>query len=132
MLWNYGRIEAHYSGLDLLEMSCRRLCHLILEWLLEKIDGETWDREYKDIFFGDPEKRRRADEAKKHLKPSVPGQAGSLDLRPVEKTAPADLAAIIGKYGKGVAPERKSPSGPNISTGPDGSLTVDQPEVPEG
>lgn len=110
-------------------MSCRRFCHLVLEWLLEKIDGETWDREYKDIFFGDPEKHRRAAEAKKSLKPAVPGQQGHLDLKPVEKVPATDLAAIIGKYGKGIAPERR---GPNISVGSDGTLDIDSPEPSEG
>jgi len=106
-------------------MSCRKFCNLVLEWLLEKIDPEAWDKEYKDVFFGDPVKRQKAEAAKKLIKPAVPGQQGHLDLKPVKKVPAADVASIIGKYGKGIPTERR---GPSIVTGPDGTLDIDRPE----
>lgn len=116
-------------------MSCRRFCHLVLEWLMEKIDYEVWDREYKDLFFGSREKHQRQVEAKKRIAPTPDDKRGTLNIEPVVKIAPedVDLSAIIGKYGGAKrAPDQGSSRGVTIGTGPDGNLSVEEPERPEG
>lgn len=47
---NYARIEAAYSGVDLLELSARRLLNLVFGWLFDLCDSETWDRDFAANF----------------------------------------------------------------------------------
>jgi len=112
-------------------LSCRRFGNLVLEWLLQTLDPEVWDKEYKDIFFGDQDKRKRQKESKARLAPAEKGKQGGLNLKKVTPKPVTDVAALIGKYGKNIAdPARTAPI--IIAPGSDGNLGITGTETPEG
>lgn len=52
---NYGRLEAKYHDIDLLNISLRRALNLAFEFLLEahQFDSEGWEKNFAPIFAGE-------------------------------------------------------------------------------
>lgn len=124
----YSRIEAHYYQIDLLEVSCRKFCNLVLEWLMDHVDPEVWDKEYKDLFFGDPDKHRREQEARKRLAPAKRGEQGSLNINRKHVKPVADISMFTGRASNIITPQDSNDAkGAGLSIGPDsdGNLRVD-------
>lgn len=66
---------------------------------MQNCDSETWDKEYKDIFFGDPDEHKRREEARQRIAPSQPGQRGSLNIERKESKPVADMSQFFGRAG---------------------------------
>lgn len=129
----YSRIEAHYHSIpDLLSLSCRKFCNLVLEWLMQNCDSDVWNKDYKDIFFGDPEKRAREQEARARIAPAQKGQEGGLNIIPLDAKPVADPAQFFGRAGgagksdpnKPAIMERGKRSPLTIGPDADGNLSV--------
>lgn len=133
-------MEAYYRDVgDLLSLSVRRFCNLVLHWMMEHTDPEVWEKEYRDKFFGDPS---RTDQATgltvSKLKPAVKGQQGSINIKPrAEKEKVTDLSAFLGRVGetgkvdpnkKALAAKAKKARATRITIAPDegGNLNVDE------
>lgn len=105
----------------------------MLEWLLQHCDPDAWDKDYKDLFFGDPAKREREQAARARIAPSQKGQEGALNLAKTEAKPVADLSQFFGRAGgagkadqnKEVMRERGKKRSP-LTIGPDedGNLSV--------
>jgi hypothetical protein len=106
---SFFRIEAHYNQIpDILGLSCRKFCNLVLEWLMLNVSSEAWEADYKDIFFGDPKTFERKQQAKNNIKPAVKGQEGSLNIVPKKKAEP--VTDISGFLGRGGSPGKSDPN----------------------
>lgn len=66
---------------------------------MQNCDSETWDKEYKDIFFGDPDQHKRRQEAQRRIAPSQPGQRGSLNIAKKESKPIGDMSQFFGRAG---------------------------------
>lgn len=98
----YARLEAYYRDVgDLLSLSVRRFCNLVLHWMMEHTDPEVWQKEYSDTFFGDPKKAAHNNGlTQSKLQPAQKGQAGSLNIKPkAEKEQVTDLSQFFGRAG---------------------------------
>lgn len=114
---NYGRIEAAYPQLELLDLSARKLLHLVVEWLMQVVDPDEWDKRWKPLLYGDPRLFEMRREAKKRMKPAVAGEEGAWSLKPVPKPdvedKPEPRVVIPGM-------------GPSITVSDDGNLEVSE------
>lgn len=66
---------------------------------MQNCDSETWDKEYKDIFFGDPDEHKRREEARRRIAPSKPGQRGELNITKRDAKPVADMSQFFGRAG---------------------------------
>jgi len=104
---------------------------------MEHTDNDHWQEKYAKVFFGDPADYEREQRSKTLLKPAVPGQQGSLNIRPSEAKPVTDLSQFLGRAGgTGKADPNKAAlakvaqSKAAIKIGPDesGNLSLDVPE----
>lgn len=99
----YARLEAYYRDVgDLLSLSVRRFCNLVLHWMMEHTDPEVWKKEYSETFFGDPKTSQPTGLTQSKLQPAQKGQAGSLNIKPKpaeEKVQVTDLSQFFGRAG---------------------------------
>jgi hypothetical protein len=66
---------------------------------MQNCDPETWDKEYKDLFFGDPKQHEARREAQRRIAPSQPGQRGSLNIVKKEAKPVGDMSQFFGRAG---------------------------------
>jgi hypothetical protein len=109
---------------------------------MQHVDSEVWEKEYKDIFFGDPSVHLRRQEAQRRIAPAQKGVEGSLNIKRKEAPKPApDLSELFGRAGSaGKADPNKAAMQEigarkaAITIGPDadGNLSVTAPEPPVG
>ena len=110
---------------------------MVLEWVLQTIDPEIWEKEWHETFFGDPRVLEMKRESAKRIKPAVKGEEGHLNITPKEKPKEAtddDLRRMLGgklaqagiQGAKGVPPPK--PSTPVIGLTSDGELGIDTGE----
>lgn len=102
---------------------------------MEHTDGEVWDKEYKDTFFGDPKKAAAQNGlAQAKLAPAVKGQAGSLNITPKESKPVTDLSQFLGRAGSAgrtdpnkaaIAAKAKAKTTLRIAPDEGGNLTVE-------
>jgi len=131
----YARIEAHYHSIpDLLDVSCRRFCNLVLEWLMQNCSEEAWNADYKDTFFGDPAKHQMIAASRQRLAPAQDGQQGSLNIQRKEAKPVGDMSQFLGRAGSAGKADPNKAAQREISErraamtiGPDadGNLSVD-------
>lgn len=100
---------------------------------MQHVDSEVWDKEYKDIFFGDPKQHEMRQQAQARMAPAQAGQQGSLNIKPVEKKiTEGDLSQFFGRAGgagkadpnKAVARERAKRAPLTIGPDTEGNLSV--------
>ena len=108
---------------------------------MQNVDPEVWEKDYRDIFFGDPEAHRRREEARRRMAPAKKGEEGGLNIQRKEPAKPApDLTQLFGRAGSAgkqdtnkaalrEISERKSAL--TIGPGEDGDLSVTTPDAPE-
>lgn len=109
---------------------------MTLHWMMEHTDKEVWDKEFRPVFFPDPDQiPRQASKAK--LADAKPGQEGSLNIKPkAEKVVVTDLSQFIGRAGgtgkadpnKAVMRQRARKADIKIAPDAEGNLTVDAPD----
>lgn len=63
------------------------------------VDTETWQKDYKDIFFGDPKAHQMREEAKRRMAPAQKGQEGSLNIQRKEAKPVPDMSQFFGRAG---------------------------------
>lgn len=66
---------------------------------MQNCDSDTWDKEYKDLFFGDPDEHKRREAARQRIAPAKPGQRGSLNIKPTESKPVDDMSQFFGRAG---------------------------------
>lgn len=113
----------------MLSLPCRRFCNLILEWLIQHCDPEVWEKEYREVFFGDPEKLQREREARARVAPSQKGQEGSLNIERKEAKPVVDMSQFFGRAGGAGKPDQnkevvRERAKLTIAPDGDGNLTV--------
>lgn len=104
---------------------------MVLEWVLQTIEPETWDKEWNDIFFGDPRVLEMKRDSAKRIAPAVKGEEGFLNITPKKAEAPSDeaLRAMLGgklaQAGiRGTKGLSDKPTGPTIGPASDGEIGV--------
>ena len=103
----------------------------MLDWLIERIDHEVWNREYKEM-FSNPEGYARQQKATERIKPTGPDKRGHLNIeRKRVDPSEVDLSEVLGKYGKPAA-RKDDAGGITIGPDPDGNLSVSGPEPDQG
>lgn len=66
---------------------------------MQNCDSEIWDKEYKDVFFGDPDDHKRREDAKRRITPSQSGQRGSLNIVKKDAKPVGDMSQFFGRAG---------------------------------
>lgn len=66
---------------------------------MQNCDAETWDKEYKDLFFGDPDEHKRRQVSRQRIAPSKPGQRGSLNIDRKQAKPVGDMSQFFGRAG---------------------------------
>jgi hypothetical protein len=66
---------------------------------MQTIDPEVWEKEYQEIFFGDPRMVEIKASAKKRIAAAKKGEEGGLNIKPVEKKPVGDLTQFFGRAG---------------------------------
>lgn len=107
---------------------------------MQNIDSETWDAEWKDIFFGDPKLLEIKRERAKRLKPTTgEGGRGSLvgfDTSKQKKVTSLDEMAKMSGRMSGLSPAKRGDTSkpldagknqlrPSITPNDDGTLDLD-------
>lgn len=107
---------------------------------MEHTDGEVWEKEYRDTFFGDPKAQQSKHISQAKLAPAVKGQAGSLNIKPKakeEKVMVTDLSQFFGRAGStgksdpnkaALASKAKAKTTIRIAPDEGGNMTVDGAE----
>lgn len=123
---NYGRVEAANPELDLLDLPARKLANITLEWLMNVIDPEAWESDYKDLFFGDPALLEMERERKKRVMPAVAGEEGTWAIKRPAPEGDGESAPKVNIPGlRQAKPAEESPApGPSFKLGDDGEMTV--------
>lgn len=92
-------------------------------------DPDEWEREYKELFFGDPLQFELRREREKRVKPAVPGEQATWAIRRPEGAQGAAAAAGVRIHGakRPDGPpdgDVAAPSGPSFTVGDDGELSL--------
>lgn len=138
----WARLEAFYRDIpDLLDVPARKFCNLLVHWMMEHVDGEVWDREYKSVFFPDPDAPQHQPVVKAKLADAKPGVEGSLNIKVPEEKVKVTMADLDGFFGRAGSSGKSDPNKAvlrakaeqrkaSITIGPDadGNLSVDTPE----
>ena len=96
---------------------------------MNNVDPESWDKNYREIFYGDPLKHEAQIRARKNISESIKGQEGFLNIEKKEskKVEVADMSQFLGRSPGSIAvPKDNVSKKPPLIIGPsdDGGLSV--------
>lgn len=78
---NWSMVEAEHPGIDLLDLSFRKLLNISYSWLRRHTSPEDWKREYQNLFMADRNVQKRMDKRAGKIRRGKPGGRATLSLK---------------------------------------------------